>query len=148
MSQTVTVSLERKGKVFDLDTQCMALGKIHVDPDLLPENERSGTAKRMLGASILYCFIGSFADALQARGATFEKITGEAVVTAGDDGTGRRRILGVGLKVSVFMDEASIGVYEHVAKIMRKGCLVSASVEKAFPVTYDLTLVTAPSAGA
>ncbi|MBQ3893426.1 MAG: OsmC family peroxiredoxin, partial [Mailhella sp.] len=69
MSQIVKVSLERKGKVFDLDTQCLALGKIHVDPDMLPENERSGTAKRMLGASVLYCFVGSFADALQARGA-------------------------------------------------------------------------------
>ena len=37
MSQTVTVSLERQGRTFDLDTECMALGKCHVDLDALPD---------------------------------------------------------------------------------------------------------------
>ena len=141
MSQTVTVSLERQGRTFDLDTECMALGKCHVDLDALPENERSGTAKRMLGASVLYCYIGSFADALLARGAAFNKISGTATVEAGDDGTGRRRVLNIVLNINIHLDAAYTETYEHVARIMKKGCLISASLEPAFPITYNLNLV-------
>ncbi len=138
--QTVQVSLTRKGKVFSLDTECLALGQIRVDLDALPASESRGTAKRLLGSSVLYCFIGSFADALQARKAEFREISGNAVVTAGDDGTGRTRVLGITVNVEVEMDAVFNDTFEHVKKIMQRGCLISASLEPAFPITYNVSL--------
>ena len=138
MGQTVTVSLERRGNIYDLDTQSMALGKIHVDPDKLPPNEREGAAKRLLGSSALYCFIGSFADALLARGAEFHCINGTASVTAGRDDAGRDRVLGMALDVTVVIDERYADICAHVERILSKGCLISASLEPAFPITYNV----------
>ena len=38
------------------------------------------------------------------------------------------------------MDSSYETIFDHVAKVMRKGCLISASLEAAFPVTYNLEL--------
>ena len=37
-------------------------------------------------------------------------------------------------------DEEYEDLFDRVAKVMRKGCLISASLEPAFPVTYNLEL--------
>ena len=38
------------------------------------------------------------------------------------------------------MDADYEDIFERVSKVMRHGCLISASLEAAFPVTYNLTL--------
>ncbi|MEG6503604.1 MULTISPECIES: hypothetical protein [unclassified Desulfovibrio] len=38
------------------------------------------------------------------------------------------------------MDEEFAFIFDRVEKVMRKGCLVTGSLENAFPVTYKLTL--------
>ena len=54
MSQELSVSLERHGALIDLDMAGAALGRVHIDNGALPEEERAGTAKKLLGASMLF----------------------------------------------------------------------------------------------
>ena len=70
----------------------------------------------------------------------YEKISAKATVNAGTDDKGRGRILGIVLDVTVHADEEYEDLFDRVAKVMRKGCLISASLEPAFPVTYNLEL--------
>ena len=140
MSHELSVSLERKGPVIDLDMESAALGAVHVDNNALPEDERAGSAKKLLAASVLYCYTAALDKALDVRGVKYEKITAKATVNAGTDDKGRGRILGIVLDVTVHADEEYEDLFDRVAKVMRKGCLISASLEPAFPVTYNLEL--------
>lgn len=141
MSQEVSVELERKGPLIDLNMESMALGEIHVDNDALPEDERAGSAKKLLGASVLYCYIAALDKALDTRGAKYDSIKGKATVSAGSNDKGQGRILGITLDVTVHMDSDYEDTFERVAKVLKHGCLISASLEAAFPVTYNLNLV-------
>ena len=140
MAQQTSVTLERRGALIDLNMESSALGKIHVDNNALPEDERAGSAKKLLGSAVLYCYVAALDKALDARGAKYDKITATADVKAGADDKGRGRILGIDLHVTVHMDSEYEEIFERVVKVMRGGCLVSASLEAAFPVTYDLKL--------
>ncbi len=140
MSQETSVSLERSGAIIDLDMQSTALGHMHVDNNSLPEDERAGSAKKLLGASVLYCYIAALDKALDARGAKYNTINGTATVKAGSDDKGRGRVLGITLDVVVHMDAEYEDIFERVGKVMRNGCLISASLDAAFPVTYNLKL--------
>lgn len=140
MSQEITVSLERQGAIIDVDMESAALGRIHVDNNALDEDERAGSAKKLLGASVLYCYVAALDKALQVRGAAYETIRAKATVRAGADDKNRSRILGIVLDVVVRMSADDEEVFERVSRVMRKGCLISASLEDAFPVTYNLSL--------
>lgn len=140
MSQALSVSLERKGTVIDVNYDTTALQNIHVDLNEVAEDDRSGSAKKLLGASVLYCYTAALDKALDVRGAKYDAIKGRATVTAGTDDKGRGRILGITLDVTVVMGSSYETIFDHVAKVMRKGCLISASLEAAFPVTYNLEL--------
>lgn len=140
MSQEMTVSLERRGAIIDVDMESAALGTIHVDNNALDEDERAGSAKKLLGASVLYCYVAALDKALQVRGAAYETIRAKATVRAGADDKNRSRILGIVLDVVVRMSADDEETFERVSKVMRKGCLISASLEDAFPVTYNLSL--------
>lgn len=140
MSQEITVSLERQGAIIDVDMESAALGRIHVDNNALDEDERAGSAKKLLGASVLYCYVAALDKALQVRGAAYETIRAKATVRAGADDKNRSRILGIVLDVVVRMSADDEETFERVSRVMRKGCLISASLEDAFPVTYNLSL--------
>ena len=140
MSQEVTVSLQRRGSLMELDMENAALGCVHVDNNAIPEEERPGSAKKLLGAAVLYCYVAALDKALDTRGAKYESIDARATVTAGTDDKGRGRIVGIVLDVTVHMDADYEDVFERVSKVMRNGCLISASLEAAFPVTYNLQL--------
>ena len=140
MSQEVTVSLQRKGPLIDLDMESQALGEIHVDNNSLPEDERTGSAKKLLGASVLYCYVAALGKALETRGARYDAIDARATVRAGSNDKGQSRVLGITLDVVVRMDSENEEIFERVAKVMRHGCLISASLEAAFPIEYNLEL--------
>lgn len=140
MSQEIEVSLERKGPLIDLDMESSALGEIHVDNNALPEDERAGSAKKLLGASVLYCYVAALDKALETRGAAYESIKAKAAVRAGNNDKGQSRILGIKLDVAVRMDSENEEIFERVAKVLRHGCLISASLEAAFPIEYNLEL--------
>ncbi len=140
MSQQVTVSLQRRGPIIDLDMESTALGCVHVDNNAIPEDERAGSAKKLLGSAVLYCYVAALDKALDTRGAKYDSIDAKATVTAGTDDKGRGRIVGITLDVVVRMDADFEDIFERVSKVMRNGCLISASLEPAIPVTYNLQL--------
>ncbi|MBQ7606596.1 MAG: OsmC family protein [Desulfovibrionaceae bacterium] len=141
MSQEISVSMERKGSVIDLDFASQALGQVHVDTAELPEDERAGHAKKLLGSSVLFCYVAALDKALATRACSYDTIRAQATVKAGSDDKGRGRIVGIRLDVDVLMDAEYEELFERVKKVMRNGCLISASLEPAIPIEYNLNLV-------
>ena len=134
----LTVNLERMGEEQCIHTGSSLLGDISVNYQGVPEDERGGVAKQLLAASALHCFCAALAKALETRGAKYDKISGSAVVETGVDEMKRARIVGLTLEVAIYMDEEYEFIFERVEKIMQQGCLVTASLQEAFPVTHAL----------
>ncbi|WP_291329414.1 OsmC family protein [Desulfovibrio sp. UCD-KL4C] len=136
----LTVSYNREGEKQTIDTRSKVLGEIVINHEGIPEDERGGTAKQLLASSALYCFCGALGKALETRGAEYDRITGTATLETGIDEKKRARVVGITLDVTVHMDEDFGFIFDRVEKIMKKGCLVTASLHEAFPMTYNLHL--------
>ncbi len=136
----LSVSYSRKGGVQTIDTGSPVLGNLVIDHTNVPEDQRGGTAKQLLASSALYCFCGAFGKALEARGAVYDKIEGTSTLETGLDDKKRARVTKIVLDVTVHMDEEYEFIFERVEKIMQQGCLVTASLEQAFPIEYKLHL--------
>jgi len=134
----VKVAYEREGEKQIIRTGSQVLGDLNIDYTGVPEDERGGTAKQLLASSALYCFCGALGKALETRGAKYERISGTATLETGLDEKKRARVTGITLEVTVFMDEDYEFIFERVEKIMQQGCLVTASLHGAFPMTYKL----------
>ena len=134
----LTVSYDREGEKQTIHTGSKILGDLDINYDGVPEDERGGTAKQLLASSALYCFCGALGKALETRGAKYERISGTATLETGVDDKKRARVTGIALDVTVFMDEEFEFIFDRVEKIMQQGCLVTASLHAAFPVTYKL----------
>ncbi|MFV0348452.1 MAG: OsmC family protein [Halodesulfovibrio sp.] len=134
----VIVSYDREGEKQTINTGSKILGELNINYDGVPEDERGGTAKQLLASSALYCFCGALGKALETRGAKYERITGTATLETGVDDKKRARVIGIALEVTVYMDEEFEFIFDRVEKIMQQGCLVTASLHEAFPVTYKL----------
>ena len=78
--------------------------------------------------------------ALETRSAKYRRIEGKATVRTGTDDKGRGRVTGIDLDVTVFMDQEYEFIFDRVEKIMKQGCLITGSLEAAFPVKYNLNL--------
>ena len=85
-------------------------------------------------------FSAALDKALESRDAKYRSIEGRATVETGIDDKGRGRVVGMTLDVTVHMDEEYEFIFDRVAKIMRQGCLITGSLEGAFPVKYNLEL--------
>lgn len=140
MSHELSVSITRQGSKVDLDMESAAFGVISIDGEAIPAEERPGTAKKLLASSALYCYCAALDKALETRSAQYRKIEGKATVQTGTDDKGRGRITGLSLDVTVYMDQEYEFIFDRVEKIMRQGCLVTGSLEAAFPVHYNLQL--------
>lgn len=134
----VIVSYDREGEKQTIHTGSKVLGDLDIDYTGVPEDERGGTAKQLLASAALYCFCGALGKALETRGAKYERITGTATLETGLDEKKRARVAGVVLDVKVHMDEEFEFIFDRVEKIMQQGCLVTASLHAAFPITYKL----------
>ena len=134
----VIVTYDKEGESQKIHTGSQILGDIDINYEGVPEDQRGGTAKQLLASSALYCFCGAFGKALETRGATYERITGTATLETGLDEKKRARVTGITLDVTVHMDEDYDFVFDRVEKIMKQGCLVTASLHDAFPMTYKM----------
>lgn len=140
MSHQQSIRMTRKGDLIDLDMESGLFGTLHLDNGAVPAEERPGTAKKLLAASALYCYCAALDKALESRDAKYRSIEGRATVETGIDDKGRGRVVGMTLDVTVHMDEEYEFIFDRVAKIMRQGCLITGSLEGAFPVKYNLEL--------
>ena len=117
-----------------------ALKQIVVDNSGIDPEERGGTAKHLLGSSVLYCYCSALDKALATRGVEYQTIEGSATLETGTDEMKRARVMKITLDVTVVMDEDLEDIFERVAKIMRNGCLVSASLEGGIEMVYNLRM--------
>ena len=140
MSHQQSIRMTRKGDLIDLDMESGLFGTLHLDNGAVPAEERPGTAKKLLAASALYCYCAALDKALETRSAKYRRIEGKATVRTGTDDKGRGRVTGIDLDVTVFMDQEYEFIFDRVEKIMKQGCLISGSLEAAFPVKYNLNL--------
>lgn len=136
----LSVSYDREGDKQVIHTGSKVLGDIEINHEGIPEDERGGTAKQFLASAALYCFCGALGKALKTRGADYERITGTATLETGLDEKKRARVVGIAIEVTVHMDEDYGFIFDRVEKIMKQGCLVTASLHEAFPVTYKMHL--------
>ncbi len=136
----LSVGYSKENGIVKLHTGSPVLGDIKIDYTGVPEDERGGTAKQLLGSSALYCFCGALAKALDTRGAKYEKISGKATLETGVDEKKRARVVALALDVTVRMSEEYEDTFDRVVKVMQQGCLVTASLEGAFPITYKINL--------
>ena len=134
MSHELSVSIARRGAKVDLDMESAAFGVISIDGEQSPAEERPGTAKKLLASSALYCYCAALDKALETRSAKYRRIEGQGRVK------GRGRVTGIDLDVTVFMDQEYEFIFDRVEKIMKQGCLITGSLEAAFPVKYNLNL--------
>ena len=134
----LSVTYTRTGEDHCIHTGSKVLGDININYTGVSEDERGGTAKQLLASSVLYCFCAAFGKALEARGAIYDKIEGSAALETGLDDKKRARVVKIALNVTVYMAEEFEFIFDRVEKIMQQGCLISASLESAFPVTYAL----------
>ena len=133
MSHELSVSISRQGSKIDLDMESGAFGVISIDGEQIP-------AKKLLASSALYCYCAALDKALETRSAKYRRIEGKATVRTGTDDKGRGRVTGIDLDVTVFMDQEYEFIFDRVEKIMKQGCLITGSLEAAFPVKYNLNL--------
>ena len=103
--------------------------------------ENDGETKRTLEQLPLDAAQRAALDkALETRSAKYRRIEGKATVRTGTDDKGRGRVTGIDLDVTVFMDQEYEFIFDRVEKIMKQGCLITGSLEAAFPVKYNLNL--------
>lgn len=138
MANELVVSYKREGDKHEINTHSVALGTLNIDYADVPADARGGTAKQLLASSALYCFCSALSGALEARGGKYNSITGTATLETGLDDKKRARVTGIKLEVTVDMPEEYDFIFDRCEKIMQQGCLVTASLEQAFPVTYKL----------
>ena len=134
----LSISYSRTGEVHTLHTGSPVIGDLVIDYTDVPDDQRGGTAKQLLASATLYCFCAAVAKALQTRGAVYEKITATASLETGVDDKKRARVTKIAIEVTIHMDEEYEFIFDRVEKIMQQGCLITASLDAAFPVTYKL----------
>ncbi|MFQ8735892.1 MAG: OsmC family peroxiredoxin [Bilophila wadsworthia] len=138
MSHELSVSIARRGAKVDLDMESAAFGVISIDGSRSPP--KNGPAQEAVASSALYCYCAALDKALETRSAKYRRIEGKATVRSGTDDKGRGRVTGIDLDVTVFMDQEYEFIFDRVEKIMKQGCLITGSLEAAFPVKYNLNL--------
>ena len=74
----MTISYSRQGDVHTIETGGAALPKIVIDNTGVPENQRGGTAKQLLGSAAVFCYMSALLGSLDARGVKYENATATA----------------------------------------------------------------------
>lgn len=137
MSLPVT-KYTRQGNIHTIDFDIPAMGKLVIDYDKVEEADRAGIAKALLSMSALACYVNTLSTALDARGAQVEQIHAEANLVLGKNDNSQARISGVDLKTKITLPEDESVIFERCQKIMRNGCLVTASIHEGLDMQYDL----------
>jgi uncharacterized OsmC-like protein len=138
-SSKITVDYVRDGE----DRHRLIMGsdafpEITIDYSTVPPDKRGGNAVRLLCASNLYCFAGTLAAALTARGAHVRSMTGKATALKEKDEIQRTKVTEIKITVQVEIDEQDTPVLDKCRKIMQRGCLITYSLEDAIEIEYEI----------
>jgi len=112
------------------------LPNISIDYTGIPQDQRGGTASRLLCASALYCFASTLGSALTARGAKIRSLSGRAVLEKGRDDYYRPKVSRIRIEMDVDVADADLPVLEKCKSVMEHGCLVTYSLEEGIEVEH------------
>jgi len=118
-----------------------AFADIRIDYTGIPQEQRGGTANRLLCAAALYCFASTFASALKARGARIKSLTGRAIPEKGRDDYHRTKIKQINIEIDVDVEEEDKPILEKCQKIMEQGCLVTYSLGEGIEVEHSIRYI-------
>lgn len=134
----MTVKCVREGSATKIDTGGPALGTITVDTANLPEDQKGGAAKQLLGASVLLCYCSTLASALEARAVKYNSINTAADMVVDNNEKGQSRVKKIKISATVSLSEDDEDVFARIQKIMRNGCLVTGSLHEGIEMEYRL----------
>ena len=135
----ITLDYVREGEdMHRLITGSGAFPEITIDYSDIPPDKRSGNAVRLLCAANLYCFAGTLAAALTARGADVKSMTGKATALKEKDEIRRTKITEMAISIDVELDDKDLPVLEKCKQIMQRGCLITYSLEDAIEIEYEI----------
>ena len=101
-----------------------------------------GNARQLLGAAVLSCMCSSLAAALDSRGLGDAGLFATAAVHIASAEKGQRRVSGISVEVRVRLpagdEQANANVMAELETVLAKGCLITASLGSAIPVTATL----------
>ena len=125
--------------VHTLKSGAPALPDLKIDYEGIPQDQRGGTAVRLLCSSCLYCFASTMATALINRKVQFKSFSGKATAIVDKDSVARHRVLEIKIKLEVDVEEKDIPLFEKWRSItMERGCLITYSLEDAIDIKYEI----------
>ena len=134
----MSVSYSRQGDVHTIETGGVALPKIVVDNTNVPENQRGGTAKQLLGTAAIFCYMSALLGSLDARGVKYSDAKATATLEVGGNELGQGRVKKITIDASVTLSEEDASTFERVEKIMKQGCLITGSLHDGIQMAYNL----------
>ena len=121
---------------LEMDSQVM--NDIVVDATDIPLEGQAGTSAKLLGSACLNCYIGTFEEAMEARGAIVDSLQGQATILKDKDDSGLTKVSRIDILVKVGIDDSYLSQFEKCKKIMKRGCLITNSIEPSIKITYDI----------
>lgn len=134
----VNIMYNREGDIHTLKTEDGAFPGIIVDNTGLPEEKKSGTAKQLLGCAAVFCYMSALVGSMEARNVPFSHVSATASLEVGKNDMGLGRITKIIIDAHVTIPSDSEDTFSRVEKVMRKGCLVTASLHEGIEVEYKL----------
>jgi organic hydroperoxide reductase OsmC/OhrA len=119
-----------------MDSQ--VINDIVVDVTDIPLEGQAGTSAKLLGSACLNCYVGTLEEALEARGAIVDSLQGQATILKDKDDSGRTKVSRIDILVKVGIDDSYLPQFEKCKKIMKRGCLITNSIEPSIKITYDI----------
>jgi len=118
-----------------------ALPDISIDYTGMTQEQRAGTARKLLSAAALYCFASTLGSSLRARGVNIKSLWGRASAETGQDDYKRTKVAKIRIEVDVDLDDADLPVLEKCSTIAERGCLVTYSLEEGIEVEKEIRRV-------
>jgi len=102
-----------------------------------------GEARQLLAASLATCLCSAFLSILEHTGVEYKKLHAIATVHTGEDEMGHLCVneIKIDLKVEIPKGGDVAEGFERAKQIIRRGCLISRSLEKGIKVNYGIEKV-------
>lgn len=135
----IIVGYTRRGDhehVLSLDSAAMP--DIHIEYANVPEDQRGGTATKLVAGAALYCYASTLVTALTTRGASIRSMSGRATAERDRDEHGRSKVTKIKLEIDVDVSDEDEAILDRCQKIMKAGCLITYSFAQGIPIEYEM----------
>jgi len=131
-------SLENKDLIIRFNSE--VIDDLRIKRHGIPAEKMGGEARQLLAASLATCLCSAFLSILDHVGVEYRRLHGDVTVHTGEDGTGHLRVdeIKIDLKVEIPKDKDVAEGFRRAERIIRRGCLMSRSLERGIKVSYEI----------